>query len=170
MLIGLQAGNMLRSGTAPFRLVKRFVLIGIGLIMISVLLHYTGICPIVKRIWTPAWVIFSAGCCFLLLSFFYGIIDAGKYRKWAFFLIVVGTNSIAAYVLADGFSSFITNSLYIHLGQNFDHLFGEAYRTLVKGALVLLIEWLILYQLYVKKIFIRIWCNLQMQHFFMFWC
>jgi predicted acyltransferase len=156
MIIGLLAGNMLRSGKAPFTLVKRFVVVGVSLIALSALLHFTGIAPVVKRIWTPGWVVFSAGVCFLFLSLFYGIIDAGKRQKWALFLVVIGTNSIVAYVLADGFGSFIRETLYIHLGQNYDQLFGVAYSTLVKGALVLFIQWLILFWMYRKKIFIKI--------------
>ena len=156
MIIGLLAGNMLRSGKAPFVLVRRFVVIGLVLLTFAGILHFTGIAPVVKRIWTPGWVIFSGGCCFLLLALFYGIIDAGKHKRWTLFFVVVGTNSIVAYVLADGFGSFITKTLYTHLGQHYDQLFGDAYSTLVKGALVLLIDWLILYWLYRKKIFIKI--------------
>ncbi|RWY54357.1 DUF5009 domain-containing protein [Mucilaginibacter gilvus] len=156
MIIGLLAGNMLRSGNKPFVLVRRFVTIGIALLVLAGALHFTGIAPVVKRIWTPGWVIFSGGCCFLLLALFYGIIDAGKHQRRALFLVVVGTNSIVAYVLADGFGSFITKTLYTHLGQHYDQLFGDAYSTLIKGAVILLIDWLILYWLYRKKIFIKI--------------
>ncbi|TSD67986.1 DUF5009 domain-containing protein [Inquilinus sp. KBS0705] len=156
MIIGLLAGNMLRSGKAPYTLVKQFIVIGIGLLVLSGILHFTGVAPVVKRIWTPGWVLFSGGICFLFLSLFYGVIDAGKHQKWASFLIVIGTNSIAAYVLADGFGSFIRQTLYIHLGQNYDQIFGIAYSTLIKGALVLIIQWLILYWMYRKKIFIKI--------------
>lgn len=156
MIVGLLAGNMLRTGTAPFVLVRRFVTIGIALLVFAGVLHFTGVAPVVKRIWTPGWVIFSGGCCFLLLALFYGIIDAGKHQRWALFLVVVGTNSIVAYVLADGFGSFIIKTLYTHMGQHYDQLFGDTYSTLVKGAVVLLIDWLILYWLYRKKIFIKI--------------
>ena len=34
-----------------------------------------GVCPVVKRIWTPSWVLFSGGWCFLLLAAFYAVID-----------------------------------------------------------------------------------------------
>ena len=65
-------------------------------------------------------------------------------------------NSIAAYVIADGFRSFISKTLYVHLGRNYDQVFGDAYSTLVSGVIVLLIEWWILYWMYKKKIFIKI--------------
>ena len=58
------------------------------------------ICPIVKKIWTPTWVIFSAGWCFLFLSFFYCIVDVINWKWWTYPLVVLGTNSIAIYVLS----------------------------------------------------------------------
>ena len=106
---------------------------------------------------TPAWTVFSGGICFLFLAFFYGIIDMAGKKKWSFFLMLIGANSIAAYVLADGgMRSFIHGSLYIHLGKNFDKLFGVPYAPLVSGGITLLILWLILYWMYKKKIFIKI--------------
>src|SRR5205085_2295561 len=135
---------------------KRFAMIGAGLIIVGLLLHFIGINPIVKKIWTPAWTIFSGGCCFLLLAIFYGIIDIANYRKWAFLFMVIGMNSIAAYVIAESLAPFIGNTLYVHLGHNYDQIFGDAYSTLVKGSLVLFIEWMMLYWMYKRKIFIKI--------------
>ena len=157
MIIGLLAGNTLHSSRAPKEKLNFFIRMGLLLLVIGVLLHVTGINPIVKRIWTPAWTIFSGGICFLFLAFFYGVIDMAGKKKWSFFLMVIGANSIAAYVLADGgMRSFIHKSLYIHLGQNFDKLFGVPYAPLVSGGITLFILWLILYWMYKKKIFIKI--------------
>jgi predicted acyltransferase len=156
MILGLLAGNILRSNKVGQEKVKRFAIIGACLLAGSLVIHFAGINPIVKRIWTPAWVLFSGGCCFLLLAAFYWIIDIKDKKKWFFFLMVIGMNSIAAYVLADGFRSFFEKTFYIHLGQNYDQVFGNAYSTLVKGVLVLTIEWIILYWMYRKKIFIKI--------------
>jgi predicted acyltransferase len=157
MIIGLFAGNALKDSTTPANKIKFFVSAGIALIIIGVLFHVTGINPIVKRIWTPAWTIFSGGICFLFLAFFYGVIDVADKKKWSFFLMVIGANSIAAYVIADGgMREVISSSLHIHLGQTYDQVFGSAYSTLINGALVLLFEWLILYWMYKKKIFIKI--------------
>ncbi len=157
MIIGLLAGNMLHSAKLPKEKLNFFIRMGLVLLAIGILLHVTGINPIVKRIWTPAWTIFSGGICFLLLAFFYGVIDMAGKKKWSFFLMVIGANSIAAYVLADGgMRSFIHGSLYIHLGKNYDKLFGVPYAALVSGGITLFILWLILYWMYKKKIFIKI--------------
>jgi predicted acyltransferase len=71
-------------------------------------------------------------------------------------LAVIGVNSIAAYVISHTMKPFINSSLHIHLGQNFDRIFGATYSTLVAGTLVLFVEWLILYWMNKKKIFIKI--------------
>lgn len=157
MILGLLAGNILNSSVTARKKLNYFVLAGICLILIGIIFHVSGINPIVKRIWTPAWTIFSGGICFLFLAFFYGLIDMTGRRKGSFFLMVIGVNSIAAYVIADGgMRNMINDSLFIHLGQNFDQVFGPAYSTLVSGGLVLFFEWLILYWMYRKKIFIKI--------------
>ncbi len=157
MILGLFAGHALHATQPVKDKLRFFILTGSGLILLGVLLHVTGINPIVKRIWTPAWTIFSGGICFLLLALFYGIVDVKGKKKWSFFLMVIGVNSIAAYVIADGgVKAFLSSSLHIHLGQQYDQLFGAAYATLVSGGLVLLLEWLILYWLFKNKIFIKI--------------
>ena len=71
--------------------------------------------------------------------------------------MVIGANSIAAYVISDGgIREFIHKSLYVHLGQHFDEIFGSPYAPLVSGFITLFIIWLILFWMYRKKIFIKI--------------
>lgn len=157
MILGLLAGNLLKSSRLQKEKLIRFIVIGITLIVFAVILHFSGINPIVKRIWTPAWTIFSGGICFLMLAFFYGVIDMAGKRNWSFFLMIVGVNSIAAYVIADGgMRSYISDALFTHLGQNFNELFGASYAAFVSGSLILFIEWLILYWMYKRRIFIKI--------------
>jgi predicted acyltransferase len=157
MLLGLLAGNILNSSITATKKLNSFAKYGVGLILLGALIHFAGINPIVKRIWTPAWTIFSGGICFLFLAMFYGLIDMKNRRKGTFFLMVIGVNSIAAYVIADGgMRNVINDSLFIHLGKNFDQMLGPTYATLISGGLVLFFEWLILYWMYKKKLFIKI--------------
>jgi predicted acyltransferase len=115
-----------------------------------------GVCPVVKRIWTPSWVLFSGGWCFLLLAAFYLVMDVWGYRKWAFVLVVVGMNSIAAYLIAHLFVGFITKALPRHFGASIFQAAGPAYEPFLLGLGILLVEWLILYWMYRRKIFLRI--------------
>lgn len=156
MLLGLQAGRWLRSGMNGRDLIKRLLLAGLIGIVSGILLHITGICPIVKRIWTPAWVLFSGGWCFWLLALFYGIIDVAGWRKWAFPLVVVGMNSIAIYCLVHLIDTFIVNSFYIHLDHKPFQVLGIAYEPLLIGLATLSVFYLILWWMYRRKLFIRI--------------
>lgn len=157
MILGLLAGNILNSSILASKKFKTFIFAGIALILFGIVLHVSGLNPIVKRIWTPGWTIFSGGICFLFLAMFYGLIDMKVRHKGSFFLMVIGVNSIAAYVIADGgMRNVINDSLFIHLGKNFDQILGPAYATLISGVLVIFFEWLILYWMYKKKLFIKI--------------
>jgi predicted acyltransferase len=155
MLLGLRAGEWFRSA-APKIPVRKFLVAGILLIAAGVLFHWLGVCPIVKRIWTPSWTLFSGGVCFLFLLAFSSVIDVMHYRRWAFPLVVVGMNSIAAYLIADLGESFIVSSLHIHLGYRIFQLFGTALEPLMLGIAVMSIYWLILFWMYRKRIFLRI--------------
>lgn len=156
MILGLLAGNILKSDVLPYEKLKRFIILGISGLVIGLILNRLGICPNVKRIWTPTWVIFSGGLCFLFLAFFYWIIDIKEKTNWAYFLKVIGMNSIAAYCIADALGVYISKSLKIHLGKNYSTIFGIPYQPLVHGGLMLLIYWLLLQWLFKKKIFIKI--------------
>lgn len=156
MILGLFAGQWLRADIGEKEKLRRLTAAGIAGIILGLMLHYTGICPLVKRIWTPGWTIFSGGACFLLLAGFYYIIDIRGFRKWAFPLLVIGMNSIAIYVLVHLIDGFIIDSFKTHLGQNFFKFLGDGYETLLSGGTALLIFWLILYWMYKRKIFIRI--------------
>lgn len=156
MLLGLIAGQWLRNMESPSAFIKKCVIASACLMGGALLLSWTGMNPIVKRIWTPAWVLYSGAWCFLLLTLFYIVVDVKQKQSWFYFLIVIGTNSIAAYLIAHGIDAFIGSSLRTHLGENYDAVFGEGYRTLVSGFLILGLEFLLLRWMYKKKLFIKI--------------
>ncbi len=155
MILGLFAGQWLRAASPriPMRRLLVAGAIGIGA---GLLLHFTGICPVVKRIWTPAWTLFSGGLCFLFLAAFSWIVDVKGYRKWAFPLLVVGMNSIAAYLIAHLWERFIEDTFRIHLGARFFQVLGTGLEPLLRGAAVLLVYWLVLFWMYRRKLFLKV--------------
>jgi predicted acyltransferase len=156
MILGLLAGGVLRNGRTPMDKVRWLATAGIAGLGTGLLLGALGVCPIVKRIWTPSWTLYSGGWCLLLLAGFYLILDVWNRRSWAFPLVVLGVNSIAAYLIAHLFVEFISKTLPLHLGRQVFATFGEAYEPLLLGAGVLLIEWLILWWMYRRKVFLRV--------------
>jgi len=155
MILGLIAGRWFHESPGKIPL-RKFAIAAVALMAAGLLLHFTGICPIVKRIWTPAWTLWSGGVCFLFLTSFSWLIDVKKNQKLAFPLVVVGMNSIAAYVMAELSREFVESSFRIHLGMHTLNAFGTGLEPFVLGVLTLATYWLILYWMYRKKIFIRI--------------
>jgi heparan-alpha-glucosaminide N-acetyltransferase len=155
MLLGVAAGRWFHE-SAPKIPIRRFLLAAAALCAAGLLLHVTGICPIVKRIWTPAWVLWSGGVCFLFLAAFSWVIDVRKHRSIAFPLVVVGMNSIAAYVIAELCREFVESSFRIHLGAGVLNCLGPGLEPTVVGAFTLATYWLVLYWMFRKKIFLRI--------------
>lgn len=156
MILGLLAGGFLRGGASKARKFGALAAAGAVLLGVGHLLDSTGLCPSVKRIWTPAWVLVSGGWCFLIFAALYGIVDGLGWRGWAFPLKVVGTNSIAAYVGSHLIEGFLISTLKIHLGEGVFLKFGPEYEPVVRGSMVMGIYWLILWWMYRRGIFLRV--------------
>ncbi len=155
MLLGLAAGRWFLQ-SEPKVPMRKFLIAALVLIAGGLFLHVAHICPIVKRIWTPAWTLFSGGVCFLFLAAFSWVVDIKKHRKIAFPLVVVGMNSIAAYLIAHLCEDFVESSFRIHLGMRVLNIFGAAVEPTVLGALTLFSYWLMLYWMFKRRLFIRI--------------
>ncbi len=156
MILGLLAGGVLKSDRTPASRVRWFLVAGALGIASGWLLGAVGLCPVVKRIWTPSFTLWSGGICMLFLAAFYVVVDVRGEKRWAFPLVVVGTNSIAAYGMDHLFKSFIEQNLRTHLGPDFFHALGAAYAPLLEGMAVLAVLWLILLWMYRRRLFLRI--------------
>jgi len=109
MLFGLMTGEYLRREGELMPKVKRLALAGVACLAFGFAVDgniwpfvdwHWSIAPVVKRIWTPSWAVYSTGWTLLTLSLFLWIIDLHDYRHWAFPFIVVGMNSVAMYVMS----------------------------------------------------------------------
>jgi predicted acyltransferase len=169
MILGLIAGRWLRGGLSRWAKVGAMVLMGLVCLAAGLAADYYGVCPIVKRIWTPAWVLYSGGWCFLMLAGFYAIMDALGFHAWGYPLRVIGANSIVAYCMAHLIYDFVVGSFRTHLGPRFfkgsfethgGAIFSDVWRPVFEpfalGVAVLLVYWLILFWMYRRGIFVRI--------------
>jgi predicted acyltransferase len=156
MIFGLLAGGVMKSARAAREKLRLLVVYGAAGVVVGAALHLVGISPLVKRIWTPSWAIFSAGWAALFLALFYYVIDMKGYRRWSLPFLVVGMNSIAMYTLVHVGERYTVKSLQIHLGRGTFEVFGAEYAHLLLGASALAIFWAIMFWMYRRKIFIRI--------------
>jgi heparan-alpha-glucosaminide N-acetyltransferase len=156
MILGLAAGRVLRSERTPLERVRWLVGAGLVALVSGWLLGAVGICPVVKRIWTPGFTLWSGGVCFLVTAFAYWLVDIRAIRRWAFPLVVIGMNSIAAYCLYELGARFVWTTLEVHLSESAFRLAGDAYAPFVHGLAVMAVEWLVLFWMYRRRIFLRI--------------
>ena len=135
---------------------NKLLIAGVSGMVLGLALDYSHICPVVKRIWTPSWTIFSGGICFLFLAAFSWVVEVKGFKKWAFPLVVVGMNSIVAYCIAHFLEGFLDSTLRIHLGRYFFQFAGVGLEPFFRGAVILLCYWLILLWMYRRKLFLKI--------------
>jgi predicted acyltransferase len=156
MIFGLLAGELVRARLKAAS--KIGVMVGAAAAGLAAgwLLDRAGLCPIVKRIWTPSWTLFSAGWAFLLLAVFYAIIDVAKWRAWTGPLVVVGMNSIAIYCISMLLKPWFRESLKRHTWPDVYSVFGAVWAPMMEAGLFLLFVWLVAWWLYRQKAFLRI--------------
>ncbi len=156
MIFGLLAGEVLRSGLPLRQQLSRLVMGGLAGIALGAVLDWTEVCPLVKRIWTPSWALFSGGWVTLMLAAFVAVVDGRGWKRWAFPLIVAGMNPITLYCLWQLSGGFIRENVKRHLGPDIFEVFGPAWVPALERGTVLVVLWLILYWMYRRNLVIRI--------------
>ncbi len=149
-LFGTFAGSILRQKTGSAQETKTLIIVGV--VIIAIALFLSPLYPIIKNIWTVPFNLLTSGIGFLLLAIFYYIVDVKLWRNWTLFFRVIGLNSITIYLgvrVIDFWhsSEFMFGWLSKPLGS-----FGNV--IIILGVIIL--EWLCLYYLYKKKIFLRV--------------
>jgi heparan-alpha-glucosaminide N-acetyltransferase len=156
MLLGMWAGLWLRTPRSTVDKLKGLVLGGVALTLAGLLFQWLHINPIVKRIWTSSYTLYSGGLVVLMLAGFYAVIEWKGWKRWAFPLLVIGANSIAIYVMSWTIEDFISSALLRHVGPAPFAIFGAPFQPVLRGIAVLLVFWAILFWMYRRKIFLRI--------------
>jgi predicted acyltransferase len=150
VMAGVFASYILQSAMTGLRKTRALVITGVVLTLAGMAL--STVQPMIKRMYTSSYTLFSAGLCFLLMALFYLLIDHWKFTRWTKFFIIIGSNSIFAYVLGElygfqGFAGIFLQGLKVHLAN---------WYPLVLSVGAYAVFWLILWHLYRQKIFIRI--------------
>ncbi|MSU50982.1 MAG: DUF5009 domain-containing protein [Opitutus sp.] len=151
-VLGAHAGEILRDHALPDgKKFTRLLLTGAICVFLGLLwsLHF----PIAKRLWSSSFILLTGGMAFTFMAVFYGIIDILNFKRWSFFFVVIGMNSLTIYmahrlVNFRYTSKLLFEGLYAPLAVKW-HGVCESF-----GALALV--WLVLYFLYRRKIFLNV--------------
>jgi predicted acyltransferase len=152
MLLGLMAGELLRGAASQRRKIV-WLLIGGAVCMAAGLALGLTIVPIVKKIWTPSWVLVSGAAALWTLALFYWVVDVRGFRRLAYPLVVVGANSILMYLMSMLMAGWVFENLKITFGES---AFTGTYGPIVHHTAVLAVLWLICFWLYRQRAFIKI--------------
>ena len=97
-LFGVFAGMLLRNPSVePARKVRLLVAWGCAGVVLGLLWHLQF--PIIKRLWTSSFVLFTAGISSLLLAWFYHVIDIRQRQRWCRPFVWIGMNAITIYLI-----------------------------------------------------------------------
>ena len=173
VLLGFCVGRMMleggkadesRESMLNSHLIKLF-LAGTILTFAGFLLSYG--CPINKKIWSPTFVLATCGLASSFLALLIWIIDVKGYKKWSLFFESFGVNPLFMYVLG-GVLGILFGSISFPWGEGSISIhgflykvllmpvFGETGGSLAYALLFVGINWCIGYQLFKRKIYIKL--------------
>lgn len=175
VLLGFCVGRMMlrrREGEAEqsrdevlrSHLIKLF-LVGTVLTFAGLLLSYG--CPLNKKVWSPTFVLATCGLASSLLALLIWVIDVRGWRRWSLFFESFGVNPLFMYVLGGVLGILFGSirlpwdggSISIH-GLMYDVCLrpwlGDTGGSLAYALVFVCINWCIGYQLYKRKIYIKI--------------
>ena len=148
-LIGVLTGHWLRTRHSPERKIMGLLIAGLTGVILG---HIWGKFFFISRnIWTSSFVIYTGGWSLLLLALFHWVIEVKGYHMWAFFLVVIGMNSITIWV-GQRCIDFTYTAGFI-----FDGMFRYAggVKPVLGAFSVLMLKWLFLYFLHRHKIYLK---------------
>ena len=152
MILGVMSGQVLMSARSTRKKLIWLLVAGAICMAIALVVGAT-ICPIVKRIWTPSFALYSGAWTLWMLAAFYWVVDLRGWKAWTYPLVVFGTNSIVIYLMTLLWPQWIGKMLRVQLGAN---AFSGTYGPVWEHAAILAVMWIVCWWLYRRKIFIRI--------------
>jgi predicted acyltransferase len=141
-------GELLMTDRGAASKVKIIALVGVSGVVLGWSLN--PVIPIVMKIWTTTYGLASAGFACLMFLVFYWLIDVRGYRKLAFPFLVIGMNAVAIYMSESIIPWSKTVSIFT---QPLAGTLGS-FTPLFHASAVLTVEWLVLYWMYRRKIFL----------------
>ncbi len=150
-LLGAFAGSwMSGTGRTRGRGIGGLVVLGGQCLVLGWLLDALGL-PINKNLWTASFVLWAGGWSFLLLALFHWLFDVVRMDRLAMVFMVIGANSILAYMV----SAFVSWQSVVELLLSKGIGYGKIDEALLP-LLGLGLLWLILLALYRRRIFLRV--------------
>ncbi|MFB3828182.1 MAG: acyltransferase family protein [Bryobacteraceae bacterium] len=151
-IFGVMAGQLLVSALPVARKLRILAVTGVAGIALGLALD--PFIPIIKKIWTASFAIYSTGFTLLALLLFYWVCDVKGKRAWAKVFVIVGANSIFIYVFHEVMHRWLERTALVFTSWSVD--WWGAPGKLLTAWVVILFEIYICYWLYRRKIFFKL--------------
>jgi predicted acyltransferase len=166
LLFGVLAGEWLLGRASATR--KFSVLAIAGACLIVTGLALSPWMPLIKKIWTSTFALFSGGVALLIFSLLYLLLDIKRWRRWTSPALIFGTNAILAFALSTILTT-LTDRIRIAAGSGasltlhewtYLHAFAtwlsRVNASLAYAITIVAINLALIYPLYRRRIFLRL--------------
>jgi heparan-alpha-glucosaminide N-acetyltransferase len=150
-LFGVWTGRLLQSDRSGTEKMRIMAIAAAACLAVGWAMHPWN--PIVKRICTSSFTVYSTGWVLLMLLGFYWAVEVKGYRKWTFPFVVVGANSIFIYSVDMVLRSWLNKAIGVFTFK-FEWL-GD-FGPVAQSCAVLLAMYGLCYWLYQRKIFFKL--------------
>jgi len=152
-MLGVFAYAVLKRSPNPGQAVLRLLAGGLALLLLGWL--WSLWLPIVKNRWSSTYVLWCGGLSWMLFALFHWLVEIRGWRRWSGLFVVIGSNSILAYLIStrfmDPFRS-VARILFDGLAPYLGDYWHPVWMALASYGLV----WLLLVHLRRNRIFLKI--------------
>ena len=150
-LFGVWTGQLLQSARSHAEKMRIIAIAAVTCLALGWIIHPWN--PIIKRICTTSFTIYSTGWVLLMLLVFYWLVEVKGYRKWTFPLVVIGANSIFIYSIHMVLQRWMSRAVDVF---TFKFAWLGDFAPVAQSCAVLLVMWYLCYWLYQRKIFLKL--------------
>lgn len=156
VLIGYFCGNIIMQNKTLYEKIVQLSVIGIILLFMGFLFSYS--CPIIKKVWSPTYVLVTSGFTYLFFVLLIWIIDLRKCSKWIIPFQALGCNPLFIYLFASLMADML-GQVGLHEGVYavFVKLFNHScFSSMMYAIVYVAVNTGLAYILYKKKVFIKL--------------
>jgi predicted acyltransferase len=151
VLAGVAAGRLLRQ-PASDGATGRLLLLGTGMLATGLLVALAV--PIGKPLWTPSFVLVTAGISDLLVAAAYRLVDQGSLRARP--LVALGSNALALYAVSVLLFAFLLKPWQPDLVGPLATAGGATFAAVAYAVGTVLVAWALAEWLYWRRVFVRV--------------
>jgi predicted acyltransferase len=153
VLAGVAAGRLLRRAPAT-GVTRRLLALGVATLGLGLLVAVAV--PISKPLWTPSFVLVTAGVSGLVTAAAYRLVDRGPGRRWARPLVALGSNALALYAASVLLFAFLLKPWQAALVQPLAAVGGPTFAALAYAVGTVLVAWVLAEGLYRRRVFVKV--------------